>query len=115
MLAVDRGNEAIAAMYQPLHPAVLRAMKMVIDASHKEGKWTGVCGELAGDERGAVILLGLGLDEFSMSAGSIPTIKNLIRRANVARVREVVEECLTYFTTEEVTARIDKLIEEIYA
>ncbi|MBQ9988125.1 MAG: phosphoenolpyruvate--protein phosphotransferase [Clostridia bacterium] len=115
VLAVDRGNEAIAAMYQPLHPAVLRAMKMVIDASHKEGKWTGVCGELAGDERGAVILLGLGLDEFSMSAGSIPTIKNLIRRANVARVREVVEECLTYFTTEEVTARIDKLIEEIYA
>jgi phosphotransferase system enzyme I (PtsI) len=115
VLAVDRGNEMISDLYQPLHPAVIRAMKMVIDASHKVGKWTGVCGELAGDERGAILLLGLGLDEFSMSASSIPTIKNLIRKADLKKVKAAVEECLEMFTSAEVVARIDKLLEEIYA
>ncbi len=115
VLAVDRGNEMIADLYKPLHPAVIRALKMVIEASHEAGKWTGVCGELAGDERGAILLLGLGLDEFSMSAGSIPTIKNLIRRADMTKVKQAVNECLEMFTTAEVEARLDKLIEEIYA
>ena len=115
VLAVDRGNEMIADLYKPLHPAVIRALKLVIEASHEAGKWTGVCGELAGDERGAILLLGLGLDEFSMSAGSIPTIKNLIRRADMTKVKQAVNECLEMFTTAEVEARLDKLIEEIYA
>ncbi len=115
VLAVDRGNEMISNLYRSLHPAVIRAMKMVIDASHKAGKWTGVCGELAGDERGAILLLGLGLDEFSMSAGSIPTIKNLIRRADLTKVKQAVDECLEMYTTDEVEARIDKLLAEIYA
>jgi len=115
VLAVDRGNEMIANLYRPLHPAVIRAMKLVIEASHKAGKWTGVCGELAGDERGAILLLGLGLDEFSMSAGSIPTIKNLIRRADMKKVKEAIDECLEMYTTDEVEALIDKLLAEIYA
>ena len=114
VLAVDRGNEIIADMYQSLHPAVIRAIKQVIDASHKAGKWTGVCGELAGDEKGAAILLGLGLDEFSMSAGSIPVVKNLIRKANYAKAKEVAEACLDYKTTKEVEDSIDALIAEIY-
>lgn len=114
VLAVDRGNEMIADLYQPLHPAVIRAIKMIIDASHKEGKWTGVCGELAGDEKGAALLLGLGLDEFSMSGGSIPTIKNLIRKADHAHVKAVVDECLEMFTAKEVNERLDALLKEIY-
>ncbi len=115
MLAVDRGNEIIADLYQPLHPAVIRAIKQVIDASHKVGKWTGVCGEMAGDEMGAAILLGLGLDEFSMSAGSIPTIKNLIRKADYARTAMIADECLQMKTTGEIEKRVEDLLNEIYA
>ncbi|SUC08026.1 phosphoenolpyruvate-protein phosphotransferase [Proteus mirabilis] len=76
-LAVDRGNELISHLYNPMSPAVLNLIKQVIDASHAEGKWTGMCGELAGDERATMLLLGMGLDEFSMSAISIPRIKKL--------------------------------------
>ncbi len=70
-LAVDRGNEMISHLYNPLSPAVLTVIKQVIDASHAEGKWTGMCGGLAGDERATLLLLGMGLDEFSMSGISI--------------------------------------------
>ena len=114
VLGVDRGNEMIADLYQPLHPSVIRAIKMVIDASHKEGKWTGVCGELAGDEKGAALLLGMGLDEFSMSAGSIPTIKNLIRKSSFAEMQKAAEEALELQTSEEVNAYVDKLLEKVY-
>lgn len=75
-LAVDRGNELISHLYNPMQPSVLSLIKQVIDASHAEGKWTGMCGELAGDERATLLLLGMGLDEFSMSAISVPRIKN---------------------------------------
>src|SRR5699024_11071216 len=70
-MAADRMNEAVSYLYQPYHPALLRLIKTVIDASHKEGKWTGMCGEMAGDEKAVPLLLGLGLDEFSMSASSV--------------------------------------------
>jgi phosphotransferase system enzyme I (PtsI) len=70
-LAVDRGNELISHLYNPMSPSVLALIKQVIDASHAAGKWTGMCGELAGDERATLLLLGMGLDEFSMSAISI--------------------------------------------
>lgn len=76
-LAVDRGNDLISHLYNPMSPSVLKLIKQVIDASHSEGKWTGMCGELAGDERATLLLLGMGLDEFSMSAISIPSIKKL--------------------------------------
>ena len=115
VLGVDRGNEMIADLYQPLHPSVIRAIKMVIDASHKEGKWTGVCGELAGDEKGAALLLGMGLDEFSMSAGSIPTIKNLIRKSNYAEMQKAAEEALELQTSAEVNEYVDQLLNKIYS
>ncbi len=111
-LAVDRGNELISHLYNPLSPAVLTVIKQVIDASHKEGKWTGMCGELAGDERATLLLMGMGLDEFSMSAISIPRIKKIVRNANFAEVKAMAEEALAMPTAAEITAHVDKFIAE---
>ena len=102
-LAVDRMNEAIGSLYQPLHPGVLRLIKHVIDASHEQGKFTGMCGELAGDPVATMILLGLGLDEFSMTASSIPLIKNILRSVSKAECEEVANKALTMDTAEEIT------------
>ncbi len=109
-LAVDRGNELISHLYNPLSPAVLTVIKQVIDASHKEGKWTGMCGELAGDERATLLLLGMGLDEFSMSGISIPAVKKVIRNANFAEVKEMAEEALQMPTAAEIEAHVEKFI-----
>jgi len=102
-LAVDRMNEAIGSLYQPLHPGVLRLIKHVIDASHEQGKFTGMCGELASDPVATMILLGLGLDEFSMTASSIPPIKNILRSVSKAECEEVANKALTMDTAEEIT------------
>ncbi|MCG8499112.1 MAG: phosphoenolpyruvate--protein phosphotransferase, partial [Firmicutes bacterium] len=109
-LAVDRGNEKIAHLYQPLHPAVLHLVKRIIDASHRAGKWTGLCGELAGDERAAILLLGMGLDEFSMSAVSIPKVKKMIRNASFREAQKLVEQVLEMGTAEAVKDCLDKFL-----
>ena len=102
-LAVDRMNEAIGSLYQPLHPGVLRLIKHVIDASHEQGKFTGMCGELASDPVATMILLGLGLDEFSMTASSIPLIKNILRSVSKAECEEVANKAITMDKAEEIT------------
>ena len=79
-MAADRMNESVAYLYQPYHPAILRLVKMVIDASHAQGKWTGMCGEMAGDTIAIPLLIGLGLDEFSMSAPSMLKARNQINQ-----------------------------------
>ena len=81
VLAVDRMNEQIAGLYDPYHPAVLRLIREVIEQGHKHGIPVGMCGELAGDPRATELLLGMGLREFSMSAGSIPLVKEVILRS----------------------------------
>lgn len=111
-LAVDRGNELISHLYNPLSPAVLTVIKQVIDASHKEGKWTGMCGELAGDERATLLLLGMGLDEFSMSGISIPSVKKIIRSAGYAEVKAMADEALEMATAAEIEAHVEKFIAE---
>ena len=111
ILAVDRGNEMISHLYNPLSPAVLTVIKQVIDASHAEGKWTGMCGELAGDERAALLLLGMGLDEFSMSSISIPRIKKIIRNADFADVKKMTEEALALPTAKEIEVCVARFIE----
>lgn len=111
-LAVDRGNEMISHLYNPLSPAVLTVIKQVIDASHAEGKWTGMCGELAGDERATLLLLGMGLDEFSMSGISIPKVKKVIRNSNFAEVKAMADEALSLPTAEEIQAVVEKFIAE---
>ncbi|EOU2649105.1 phosphoenolpyruvate-protein phosphotransferase PtsI [Salmonella enterica subsp. enterica serovar Montevideo] len=111
-LAVDRGNDMISHLYQPMSPSVLNLIKQVIDASHAEGKWTGMCGELAGDERGTLLLLGMGLDEFSMSAISIPRIKKIIRNTNFEDAKVLAEQALAQPTTDELMTLVNKFIEE---
>ena len=110
-LAVDRGNELISHLYNPMQPSVLSLIKQVIDASHAEGKWTGMCGELAGDEHATLLLLGMGLDEFSMSAISVPRIKKLIRNVNFQDAKALADKALQQPTA----AQIERLIEEFLA
>ncbi|HGH1174110.1 TPA: phosphoenolpyruvate-protein phosphotransferase PtsI [Escherichia coli] len=111
-LAVDRGNDMISHLYQPMSPSVLNLIKQIIDASHAEGKWTGMCGELAGDERATLLLLGMGLDEFSMSAISIPRIKKIIRNTNFEDAKVLAEQALAQPTTDELMTLVNKFIEE---
>ncbi|EKE8616452.1 phosphoenolpyruvate-protein phosphotransferase PtsI [Salmonella enterica subsp. enterica serovar Kentucky] len=111
-LAVDRGNDMISHLYQPMSPSVLNLIKQVIDASHAEGKWTGMCGELAGDERATLLLLGMGTDEFSMSAISIPRIKKIIRNTNFEDAKVLAEQALAQPTTDELMTLVNKFIEE---
>ncbi|MDF2786763.1 MAG: phosphoenolpyruvate-protein phosphotransferase [Pantoea eucrina] len=111
-LAVDRGNDLISHLYNPMTPSVLGLIKQVIDASHAEGKWTGMCGELAGDERATLLLLGMGLDEFSMSAISIPSIKKIIRNTNYEDAKALAEQALAQPTAEDLMNLVNKFIKE---
>ncbi|MFD2679836.1 phosphoenolpyruvate--protein phosphotransferase [Bacillus seohaeanensis] len=111
-MAADRMNERVSYLYQPYNPAILRLVKMVIDAAHKEGKWAGMCGEMAGDEIAIPILLGLGLDEFSMSATSILQARSQIRRLNKADMEKLAEEVLQLDTNEAVMEAVKKVISE---
>ncbi len=111
-LAVDRGNELISHLYNPMAPAVLTLIKHVIDAAHAEGKWTGMCGELASDEKATLLLLGLGLDEFSMSAISIPRIKKLIRNVNFTDAQALAEQAMMKPTSAEIETLIADFLAE---
>lgn len=94
LLAVDRNNSRVAEMYQTLHPAVLRALAQIIDGAHRHDKPVGVCGEMAGDPAAAVVLMGLGVDSLSMSVGSLPRVKWMIRTLPQARARELAAHVL---------------------
>jgi phosphocarrier protein FPr len=93
-LAADRGNPAVANLTDSLHPAVLRLIDQVIRAAHAAGIWVGLCGELAGDLAAIPVLLGLGLDEFSMGSAAIPGAKALIRRLSMGEVQTLAVEAL---------------------
>ncbi len=107
-MAADRMNERVSYLYQPYNPAILRLVKMVIDAAHKEGKWAGMCGEMAGDEIAVPILLGLGLDEFSMSATSILRARSQIKQLNTADMKELAEQALQLDTNDAVISLVKK-------
>ena len=94
-MAADRGNERVSYLYQPYNPSILRLIKNIIDASHKEGKWTGMCGEMAGDQIAVPLLLGLGLDEFSMSATSILKTRSLIKKLDSKEMKELAEKAVS--------------------
>lgn len=105
-MAADRMNERVSYLYQPYNPAILRLVKMVVDAAHKEGKWAGMCGEMAGDEVAIPILIGLGLDEFSMSATSILKARSLIRKLSLEEMKKLSQDVLVMDTNDQVKEAI---------
>jgi len=105
-MAADRMSEKVSYLYQPYNPSILRLIKMVIDAAHKEGKWTGMCGEMGGDTMAIPLLLGMGLDEFSMSASSILAARKQISQLSKAEMEKMAEVALNMSTVDEVIALV---------
>lgn len=109
-LAADRMSERVSYLYQPYNPSILRLVKQVIEASHKEGKWTGMCGEMAGDETAIPLLLGLGLDEFSMSATSILKARRQINGLSKNEMTELANLAVDCATQEEVIELVNNYV-----
>lgn len=101
-MAADRMNQQVSYLYQPYNPSILNLIKMAIDGAHAEGKWCGMCGEMAGEELAVPVLLGLGLDEFSMSATSILAARKMVRSLNYQEMKEMANRALECGTQEEV-------------
>ena len=112
-LAVDRVNEKIAYLYEPAHPAVLTLIKKVIDSGHEANIPVALCGEMAGDITLTVILLGLGLDEFSTSPIAIPEIKKVIRSVKYSEAKKIAEKALQFSTGKEVEKYAKSKLKEI--
>ena len=108
-MAADRMNERVSYLYQPYNPSILRLIKNVIDAAHAEGKWAGMCGEMAGDQTAVPLLLGMGLDEFSMSATSILKTRSLMKRLDTTKMAELADRAFKECDTME---EVDALVEE---
>jgi len=105
-LAIDRANERLTYLYEPLHPAVLRLIKRVVDVAHEANIRVAMCGEMAGDPLCALILLGMKLDELSMNHLAIPRIKRIIRESSVKESKILLEKALTFSTASEVRAYV---------
>ncbi|WP_342567110.1 phosphoenolpyruvate--protein phosphotransferase [Psychrobacillus sp. FSL K6-4046] len=103
MFAADRMNEQVSYLYQPYHPAILRAIQIVVEAAHKKGKWVGICGEMAGDQIAIPLLLGLGIDEFSMNPSAILRARSQITKLNKEELSEHLKHILTLATDKEVS------------
>jgi phosphotransferase system enzyme I (PtsI) len=109
-LAVDRNNEHVADLYQPLHPAILRMLRLVIDAAEAAGIECGLCGEMAGDPRQALLLVGLGLRRLSMSPRVVPEIKTRVRASSLPDLERLAEECLGFATAAEVEHHLESAL-----
>lgn len=112
-LAVDRGNAKVANLFQPLHPAVLRLIRQTIEAGHDKGKWVGMCGELAGMTKAIPILLGFGLDEFSMNPRAIPEAKHLIGKLTDDKAREIADQAMSLGTAAEIEKYMKAVLAEL--
>lgn len=112
-MAADRMNERVSYLYQPYNPSILTLIKNVIDASHAEGKWTGMCGEMAGDQTAVPLLLGMGLDEFSMSATSILQTRSLISKLDSQKMTALADKAINECgTAEEVVALVEEAVRQ---
>ena len=112
-MAVDRGNARVSGLYQPLHPSVLRLIRQTIDAGHAKGKWVGMCGELAGMTKAIPILLGFGLDEFSMNPRAIPEAKQLIGKLTDEKAREIAGQAMSFGTAAEIENYMKSILESL--
>ncbi len=112
-LAIDRVNEKVAYLYEPMHPGIIRLIKSTVDAGHANGIWVGMCGEMAGDLASVLILLGLGLDEFSISAVMIPEIKKVIRSVKMEECRELAREILLMQDPTQIRLRAMALLKNV--
>lgn len=112
-LAVDRVNEKVANLYEPTHPAILRLIRNCVEAAHNNGIWVGVCGEMAGDPIYAPLLIGMGVDELSIAASSLPRVKEIIRRMNLTEAQELAGAALHATRGSEVLSMLTALIQRI--
>ena len=113
-IAVDRLNERIAHLYEPTHPAVIRLLKMVADAAHEHSIWVGVCGEMAGDLTMVPLLLGLGMDELSVSASLVPRVKRAVQTLSIAECEQLVTDALALETPAEILALCGEVAQRRY-
>ena len=113
LIGVDRGNDQVSYLYEPLHPAVLRTLRFVIEAAHEAGIRVGMCGEMAADPLLVTLLIGFELDELSMNAVSIPTVKNIIRRLSLVEAKTVAQEALRLATVKEVATFLDEELRKL--
>ena len=113
-MAADRMNERVSYLYQPYNPSILTLIKHVIDSAHKEGKWAGMCGEMAGDQTAVPLLVGLGLDEFSMSASSVLKTRSLISKLTLSDMQALADKAINECATvQEVEALVKEAVSKI--
>ena len=113
-MAADRMNERVSYLYQPYNPSILTLIKHVIDSAHKEGKWAGMCGEMAGDQTAVPLLVGLGLDEFSMSASSVLKTRSLISKLTLSDMQALADKAINECATvQEVEALVEEAVSKI--
>jgi phosphotransferase system enzyme I (PtsI) len=112
LLAVDRDNSSVAPLYEPYNPAVIRTIKMVIDAGHKHNTWVGMCGEMAGDPLATMLLVGLGIDELSVVPSVLPEIKKIILSTKLKEAKRIAEKVLTMTATEEIKEYLRSVVKQ---
>ncbi len=112
LLAVDRDNTAVAPLYQQFDPAVLKTIKMIIDAGHQRNVWVGMCGEMAGDPLATILLVGLGLDEFSVIPSVLPEIKKIIRSVKFKQAKRIAEKAIGMTSPEEIRSYLSSIIKD---
>ena len=113
LFAVDRGNQQVAYLYQELHPAVLRMVRQVIEAAHAEGKWVGMCGEMANNPYAVPLLMAMGLDEFSMSSSQILRVRSLINQLNTRKLQPLVHRAIHAETATAVQELVEKYVPQV--
>jgi len=113
-LAIDRVNEHVSYLYEPLHPAILRLIRRVVDAGHDAGIPVAMCGEMAGEPFYVYVLLGLGIDEWSMSPTSIPRVKRILRKSVAYEARDFVGELLAHATAADIGSALRKKLEDLF-
>jgi phosphotransferase system enzyme I (PtsI) len=110
LLAVDRDNELVADLFQEFHPSVVRFVRRIIERGSKGKVWVGMCGEMAGHPLATILLLGLGLQEFSVNPNVLPEIKKIIRSIHYSEAVEAAKKCLEMGTAEEIKEYLDRLL-----